>query len=60
MPDVLYLSSYTLRESGIPTFTDDLTRSIDVLHVLKPASIIAVNETSSCYNYVSLFREMIQ
>ncbi|MHA2042239.1 MAG: glycosyl transferase family 1, partial [Candidatus Thorarchaeota archaeon] len=51
MLDVLYLSSYTPRECGIATFTEDLTRSIDALRILKPASIIAVNDPSSSYNY---------
>ncbi|TFG08715.1 glycosyltransferase [Candidatus Thorarchaeota archaeon] len=51
MLDVLYVSSYTPRECGIATFTEDLTKSIDALHVLKPASIVSVNDPSSSYNY---------
>jgi glycosyltransferase involved in cell wall biosynthesis len=48
---VAYVSSYAPRECGIATFTEDLTKSIDALHVLKPASIIGVNDPSSSYNY---------
>jgi len=60
MLDDLNFCSYTPRECGIVTLTEDLTRRIDVLCFLKPASVLAVNEPSSCYNYVSLLREMIQ
>jgi len=60
MHDVLCLSSYTPGKCGINPFNEDLTRSIDMLHVLKPATIIAVDELRSNNNYVSLFREVIQ
>jgi glycosyltransferase involved in cell wall biosynthesis len=48
---VAYVSSYTPRECGIATFTEDLTKSIDDLHVLKPAAIIGINDHGSSYNY---------
>ena len=48
---VAYVSSYTPRECGIATFTEDLIKNIDALHVLKPASIIALNDPGSHYNY---------
>ena len=48
---VAYVSSYAPRECGIATFTEDLIKNIDALHVLKPASIIALNDPGSHYNY---------
>lgn len=45
------MSSYTPRECGIATFTEDLTKSIDALNVLKPAAIIGINGLGSTYNY---------
>ncbi len=45
------MSSYTPRECGIATFTEDLTKSIDELHVLEPAAIIGINDHGSSYNY---------
>ena len=48
---IAYVSSYTPRECGIATFTQDLTKSIDALHVLKPAAIIGINDPGSSYNY---------
>lgn len=48
---IAYVSSYTPRECGIATFTEDLTKSIDALHVLKPAAIIGINDLGSTYNY---------
>jgi len=51
MLKISYMSSYTPRECGIATFTEDLTKSIDALHVLKPAAIIGINDLGSTYNY---------
>jgi glycosyltransferase involved in cell wall biosynthesis len=51
MVRVAYVSSYTPRECGIATFTEDLTCNIDSLHTLKPSSIIALNEAGASYNY---------
>ena len=51
MTRVAYVSSYTPRECGIATFTEDLTRNIDALHELEPAKIIALNDRGSLYNY---------
>ena len=48
---IAYVSSYTPRECGIATFTQDLTRSIDALNVFEPSSIIALNDLGSTYNY---------
>ncbi len=48
---IAYVSSYTPRECGIATFTEDLTKSIDALHVLEPAAIIGINDSGSSYNY---------
>jgi glycosyltransferase involved in cell wall biosynthesis len=48
---VAYMSSYTPRECGIATFTEDLITNIDSLHILKPAAIIAMNDPGSSYNY---------
>ncbi|RDE13042.1 MAG: glycosyl transferase family 1 [Candidatus Thorarchaeota archaeon] len=48
---IAYVSSYTPRECGIATFTEDLTKSIDALHVLEPAAIIGINDPGSTYNY---------
>ncbi|MFX1482545.1 MAG: glycosyltransferase family 4 protein [Promethearchaeota archaeon] len=48
---VAYVSSYTPRECGIATFTEDLTKSIDALRKLKPAEIIAINDPGASYNY---------
>ena len=48
---VAYLSSYSPRQCGIATFTEDLTRSIDELHKLKPSAIIGINDPGSSYNY---------
>lgn len=45
------MSSYTPRECGIATFTEDLTKSIDKLQVLKPSAIIGINDPGSSYNY---------
>ena len=45
------MSSYPPRECGIATFTEDLTRSINALQVLKPAEIVALNDLGSHYNY---------
>ncbi len=46
-----YVSSFAPRECGIATFTEDLTKSIDALHVLEPSRIIAINEPGAHYNY---------
>lgn len=46
-----YVSSFAPRECGIATFTEDLTKSIDALHVLEPSKIIAINEPGAHYNY---------
>ena len=51
MLKIAYLSSYTPRECGIATFTEDLTRSIDRLGVFEPSSIIGINDLGSTYNY---------
>lgn len=51
MTKVAYLSSYPPRECGIATFTEDLTTSIDALHTLSPAAIIAMNDEESWYSY---------
>jgi len=48
---VAYVSSYTPRECGIATFTEDLTKSIDDLHVLEPAAVIGINDHGASYNY---------
>lgn len=48
---VAYVSSYSPRECGIATFTEDLTKNIDNLKVLKPSGIIAINDPGSSYNY---------
>ncbi|MBY8998488.1 MAG: glycosyltransferase family 4 protein [Candidatus Thorarchaeota archaeon] len=48
---VAYMSSYTPRECGIATFTEDLIKNVDALHTLKPAAIIAMNDPGSFYNY---------
>jgi glycosyltransferase involved in cell wall biosynthesis len=48
---IAYVSSYTPRECGIATFTEDLTKSINALNVLKPAAIIGINDLGSTYNY---------
>lgn len=48
---VAYVSSYAPRECGIATFTEDLTKSIDALHSLKPATIVAINDSGSSYGY---------
>ncbi|MHA2379437.1 MAG: glycosyltransferase family 4 protein [Candidatus Thorarchaeota archaeon] len=48
---VAYVSSYAPRECGIATFTEDLTKSIDALHIFKPAAIIGMNDSGSSYNY---------
>ncbi len=48
---VAYLSSYIPRECGIATFTEDVIKNIDTLHVLKPAAIIGINDHGSSYNY---------
>ena len=44
MLKVAYVSSYAPRECGIATFTEDLTKSIDALHVLDPSKIVAIND----------------
>jgi glycosyltransferase involved in cell wall biosynthesis len=46
-----YLSSYSPRQCGIATFTEDLTKSIDELHKMKPSAIIGINDPGSSYNY---------
>ncbi|MFX1606807.1 MAG: glycosyltransferase family 4 protein, partial [Promethearchaeota archaeon] len=51
MIKVAYVSSYTPRECGIATFTEDLDKNIDALNVLKPASIVALNDPGSHYHY---------
>jgi glycosyltransferase involved in cell wall biosynthesis len=51
MTKVVYLSSYTPRECGIATFTEDLTSSINALHAISPAAVIALNDKDSCYIY---------
>ena len=48
---VAYVSSYSPRECGIATFTEDLTKNIDNLKMLKPSGIIAINDPGSSYNY---------
>jgi glycosyltransferase involved in cell wall biosynthesis len=48
---VAYLSSYSPRQCGIATFTEDLTKSIDELHKLEPSAIIGINDPGSAYNY---------
>nr|KXH73036.1 MAG: hypothetical protein AM325_08325 [Candidatus Thorarchaeota archaeon SMTZ1-45] len=48
---VAYVSSYSPRQCGIATFTEDLTKSIDKLKVLEPSTIIAINDPGSSYNY---------
>jgi glycosyltransferase involved in cell wall biosynthesis len=48
---VAYVSSYSPRQCGIATFTEDLTKSIDKLKVLEPSAIIAINDPGSSYNY---------
>jgi glycosyltransferase involved in cell wall biosynthesis len=48
---VAYISSYSPRQCGIATFTEDLTRSIDALKVLAPSAIISINDPGSSYNY---------
>jgi glycosyltransferase involved in cell wall biosynthesis len=51
MLKVAYVSSYAPRECGIATFTEDLTKSIDALHVLDPSKIVAINDPESHYHY---------
>jgi glycosyltransferase involved in cell wall biosynthesis len=51
MLKIAYLSSYTPRECGIATFTEDLTKSIDALNVFEPSAIIGINDLGSTYNY---------
>jgi glycosyltransferase involved in cell wall biosynthesis len=51
MLKVAYVSSYSPRQCGIATFTEDLTKSIDTLKVMEPSSIIAINDPGSSYNY---------
>ncbi len=48
---VAYVSSYTPRECGIATFTEDVTKYIDKLQVLAPSTIAAVNDSEAHYNY---------
>ena len=48
---VAYLSSYSPRECGIATFTEDLTKSIDELGVIAPSAIVSINDPGSSYNY---------
>ena len=48
---VVYVSSYSPRQCGIATFTEDLTQSIDKLKVLEPSAIIGINDPGSSYNY---------
>ena len=48
---VAYVSSYSPRQCGIATFTEDLTRSIDELRLLAPSVIVAINDPGSHYNY---------
>ncbi|MFW9956070.1 MAG: glycosyltransferase family 4 protein [Candidatus Thorarchaeota archaeon] len=48
---VAYVSSYSPRQCGIATFTEDLTKSIDKLRVLEPSAIIGINDPGSSYNY---------
>jgi glycosyltransferase involved in cell wall biosynthesis len=48
---VAYVSSYSPRQCGIATFTEDLTKSIDKLKVLEPSAIMAINDDGSSYNY---------
>jgi glycosyltransferase involved in cell wall biosynthesis len=48
---VVYVSSYSPRQCGIATFTEDLTQSIDKLKALEPSAIIGINDPGSSYNY---------
>ena len=48
---VAYVSSYSPRQCGIATFTEDLTRSIDGLHLIEPSTIVAINDPGSHYTY---------
>jgi glycosyltransferase involved in cell wall biosynthesis len=48
---VAYMSSYSPRQCGIATFTEDLTKNIDKLKLLEPSAIIAINDPGSSYNY---------
>ncbi len=45
------MSSYSPRQCGIATFTEDLTKSIDKLKVLPPSTIVGINDPGSSYNY---------
>jgi glycosyltransferase involved in cell wall biosynthesis len=51
MIGVAYVSSYSPRQCGIATFTEDLTKNIDNLKVIRPSAIIAINDPGSSYNY---------
>ncbi|MFQ5834156.1 MAG: glycosyltransferase family 4 protein [Candidatus Thorarchaeota archaeon] len=51
MLEVAYVSSYSPRECGIASFTEDLTKSIDKLKVWRPSAIIGVNDPGSSYDY---------
>ena len=48
---VAYVSSYSPRQCGIATFTEDLIKHVDSFNKLKPSGIIAINDPGSCYNY---------
>jgi len=48
---VSYVSSYSPRQCGIATFTEDLTRNIDALRLSEPSSIVAINDPGSHYHY---------
>jgi glycosyltransferase involved in cell wall biosynthesis len=48
---VAYLSTYPPRECGIATFTKDLVDAIEELDDFRPASVIAINEKGTIYDY---------
>lgn len=48
---IAYVSSYPPRECGIAEFTKDLVTATAALRLLKPATVVAVNDAGSTYNY---------
>lgn len=48
---VAFLGSYPPRECGIATYSKDLIDSISRLKILKPISVVAINEKGGHYNY---------
>jgi glycosyltransferase involved in cell wall biosynthesis len=57
---VAYLSSYPPRECGIATFTKDLIDAVDRLNEFEPATVIAMNEEETIYDYDKRVRCQIE